>query len=372
MFAKVSCSSILALILLFEPCSVFASDFVFSGSLERVRHQSISVRLANGRLVDALLPKRADLSSDAIAAHYNIGDQVRMASKPVKPVYDPVAALHMHMLLKDLRLLRRASTEEVAQVVAILSWQAGENFLRQPSVMSAGGGSELERIRKVNLEYASKLPNFVADETATRYSSDIGAREWRLEDTIESEIAVKDGRLARQHIRRNGQTWDHPFNDLDRMHWAAFGRELRPVFDPTCPTKIEFSGSQEAGGKQLLVYRFSSPPGGCFGQYPLREAHYKSPYNPARTGRILVDAQHGNVIRYQEEAGGFPEHFFADRRVVEEAWDFVKIGEVSYLVPVSAEFVSRRADGVTRRTVVEYKNHRHFEASTTVTFDKDN
>jgi hypothetical protein len=75
---------------------------------------------------------------------------------------------------------------------------------------------------------------------------------------------------------------------------------------------------------------------------------------------------------YEEEASGFPEDFFADRRLIAEWWDCVKIGEVSCLTQVTAEFVSRPADGITRRVVTEYRSHRHFEASTNITFRDDN
>ena len=47
-------------------------------------------------------------------------------------------------------------------------------------------------------------------------------------------------------------------------------------------------------------------------------------------------------------------------------WDYVKIGDASYLLPVGYEFIG----GFTRESlwhvVVEYKNHRHFESSTGV------
>ena len=54
-----------------------------------------------------------------------------------------------------------------------------------------------------------------------------------------------------------------------------------------------------------------------------------------------------------------------------QSWDYVKIGDATYLLPISAEFVARRLDGSAGRVRVEYKNHRHFEAATSVTFGKD-
>jgi hypothetical protein len=56
---------------------------------------------------------------------------------------------------------------------------------------------------------------------------------------------------------------------------------------------------------------------------------------------------------------------------VKQSWDYVKIGDATYLLPVSFEFVGRRSDGEATRVSVEYKNHRHFEAAASVTFGKD-
>jgi hypothetical protein len=47
----------------------------------------------------------------------------------------------------------------------------------------------------------------------------------------------------------------------------------------------------------------------------------------------------------------------------------VKIGETSHLLPVRANFLVVYSSGTRYRVEVEYKNHRHFEASSNVTFN---
>ena len=64
----------------------------------------------------------------------------------------------------------------------------------------------------------------------------------------------------------------------------------------------------------------------------------------------------------------------ADRKIqftTIEQWGYATIGGSSYLVPVSSEIVLRMSDGSTERGKTEYKNHRHFEAATSITFGKD-
>lgn len=351
-----------ALLLLFSlPGS--AADRVFSGSLERVIHGSISIRMADDLVVDAVLPA-------GIAVPYGAADQVEITCAPMKTVYDAQAGLHYHLLVKSLRLVRTATPRERAEVMALLSWQPGENLLYRPAPVAPQSPSEFERVRQVNLEYLSKMPNFMADETARRYQSDSAGKPWRLYDTIEDEITFKGAQLDRQNIRQNGKRFPSPFIQLGHQVWGGgFGVELRAVFDPTCPTRIDFAGAQTAGGNELLVYLFRSPAGGCFSTHAF--GSLKNAYNPAVTGRILVDAGRGSVVRYEEEAAGFPEKFGKERGSSTASWGTVRIGDATYLLPVSAEFVARRADGSAGKVSVEYKNHRHFETAASVTFGKD-
>jgi hypothetical protein len=51
------------------------------------------------------------------------------------------------------------------------------------------------------------------------------------------------------------------------------------------------------------------------------------------------------------------------------AFEYVKIGDASYLLPVSAEFSWRYLSAKPRRIVITYKNYRHFEASTKIAFE---
>jgi hypothetical protein len=46
----------------------------------------------------------------------------------------------------------------------------------------------------------------------------------------------------------------------------------------------------------------------------------------------------------------------------------VKIGDAFHLLPVSADLIWRMPTGALYRVAIEYKNHRHFEASANLTF----
>jgi hypothetical protein len=293
------------LVLLLQPRQGFAADIVFSGSLERVGHDSISVRLADRRVIDARLPNASLLSAGKIAAQYNLGDQVQISCKSIQPAWEEESSRYHFLELTKLRFLRLATAEELSNMLELRPWRDVINLLSPPSaaaaapdrklthaprktagVLDAVARGKLERAREVNLEYASNMPNFVADETAKRYTGNGKSPQWRLLDTIETEITVKGGRAVRQQIRKDGKPWGRPFQALPGFKWSGgFGTEIKPLFDPQCPTTIDYEGHAEVRGKQLLKYRFSSPPDGCFGPFYFEYQRF----NPARTGHVFID-----------------------------------------------------------------------------------
>jgi hypothetical protein len=254
-------------------------------------------------------------------------------------------------------------------------FREGKNLLKRPGPevsppfqaadLNAPGGKELAHARRVNLEYAANMPNFVADETAKRFRRSPNSSTWRDFDTIESEITFRGNHAARQRIRRNGKPWEEPFEALPGFKWyEGFGAEIIPLFDPKCPTTLEYQGRSKAGGKNLVDYLFSTPVDGCF---PFFFFSYQR-FNPARTGHVFIDDPAGKIIQLDEEASGFPTEIEFSGREEHISCDYVKIGEDSHLLPVRARFLVRFYDGTRYRIEVEYKNHRHFESSTNITF----
>jgi hypothetical protein len=162
------------------------------------------------------------------------------------------------LALKSVELVRAATSREQAQQAAIPSWDADQNLLRIPAgakpasdAASESAMAALEGVRKVNLDRFEKRPNFVADEIARRYQSEGPGEPWKVFDTIESFIAVKDDGVSRENIRRNGKPIKQPLEKLPGPKWGqSFGAELA-IFDPGCSTKFDFVGLQAFAGRKL-------------------------------------------------------------------------------------------------------------------------
>lgn len=373
----------LLLLLCLPSYRAFADDLVFSGSLERVTDNSISIRLDDRIVIEARLSSADDLSARRITAHYKFGDRVQLTCARIQPVWDEASDRFQFIELKKIRLMLGASAGELSSMRELPAWREQANMLERPGaepIESTEGPSashttprgadaearqKLERAREVNLDYAANLPNFVADETAQRYTSDKWSTRWRHLDTIVAEVTFRGDRPARDQIRRDGRKWDRPFQALPGFKWSGgFGAELAPLFDLQCPTRIAYEGPARIRGHDVLKYSFDSPADGCFSDFYFEYQRY----DPARRGHVFIDGSSGNVIQLDEDAMDFPAEFAFVSRHEEVSWDSVKIGDTSHLLPVAATFVVANTSGKHWRVEVEYRNHRHFESSTNVTF----
>src|SRR3974390_1254896 len=82
----------LAPLLLWQPHRGLAADVTFSGTLERVGPESISIHLADRRVVAARLPNSSSLAARTVAAQYRMGDLVEVTCKPIRPVWEESTA----------------------------------------------------------------------------------------------------------------------------------------------------------------------------------------------------------------------------------------------------------------------------------------
>jgi hypothetical protein len=399
-------------------------DLTFSGELQRVTADSIAIRQADGIIIEARnTATDGDLSPGSLSQRYALGDQVEITCARIVGVYSAQAGRFLWLQLEALEFLRAPSEEERRKALASKAWRYGANLLQRdasvllrraspgqplPGEASPGGPrpatapnelsaepttewparaaltllpdgrlalsteptpewpARLEHIRSHILAYAAELPNFVADEVAKRYvSGPSQPPHWRLVDTIKSEITVHGGRVSRAHITVSGKPWNSPYGAIPgSLLWGeGFGSQLPCLFAPGSPTVFEPGAPVNEGGKLLSVVRFSSPPDECEFVWTTYQQFY-----PSRMGRIWLTEPEEDVVRLEMESLAFPSAFALSAFEKGVSWGIVKIGGGAHLLPVLAEITSRDSHGGMTLTRSEYKNHRHFEVASHVTF----
>lgn len=361
--------AILALVALgLSPCRTVAADLSFTGNLRFVTKTFLTVRLPDGRVIDARLPKTGPLAAESVAGQYKLADQVQIGCKNIRAELDLPFNRYHSLELTQVRFLRAPTPEEVLQVNVSLSWQGGDNLLKPPTVAAApkpptkAVPKEFEPVRVVNLANLAKLPSFIADEFAVRTRKPKGSTSWKDKDIIESEMSFKGDSVSREHVRINGKSWISLSAWLPGPNWGmGFGDDLRPLFGRDCENEVTFEGPRELTGKQVRSFAFRAPMDGCFGPGTINYQQYAGEH----VGRIVVDSD-GNVLQMEHREIGVPNGFDGGASRVLGLGE-VKIGENVHLLPVSLDWTSTLW-GDTWHVAVTYKNHRHFEGTASIQF----
>src|SRR5262249_19689008 len=118
------------------PSECPAADLMFTGNLRFVTRTFIRLRLSDGRVIDAKLPKTGPLAPDAIAAQYKLAYRVQITVKTISAEPDPTVDMSHILELKQIGLVRPPTPDEVLQVNTSLNRQI-ENLLKPSSVASS-------------------------------------------------------------------------------------------------------------------------------------------------------------------------------------------------------------------------------------------
>src|SRR5215475_3536268 len=78
----------LLLAALLVPFRMTAADATYTGNLLLVSPEFVSIRLADGRVLDARTSKGGSLGSQSIAANYNLADRVEIVAKQIDAILD--------------------------------------------------------------------------------------------------------------------------------------------------------------------------------------------------------------------------------------------------------------------------------------------
>jgi hypothetical protein len=212
-----------------------------------------------------------------------------------------------------------------------------------------------------------KVPNYVADEKGERYQTPGVPADWRKTDVVKTEVRFDGNKETRENIFLDDRPWTEPFVVLPGWKWrGGFGEKLRSIFDPNNPVRFTFSQSIIYRGKRARVYEFSAPINGL-GSW---QTGYQRFY-PAHEGKVTITEDDLMVVSVESKAKEFPAGFPISSVEEVMTWDWVIAGSDRELLPVSGEvLVVHASDRRAYLVRLDYRNHRHFQASSSIRFDK--
>jgi hypothetical protein len=227
------------------------------------------------------------------------------------------------------------------------------------------------------VSFDTRLPNILGDEATRRYSTEKGD-DRNLMDTTNAKIAYIDGTPHFTDLEINHVPVAKDLDTTKAMQlegaWSTgdFGSDLRLLFGLHTYTHFAYGGEMEWSGRRVLVFLYDVPldrnlrwlvrarekPGA-----PL-EATY-----PGYTGRVLLDAQNFELVRFERHSTEIEKHF--PLRFLSNEVDYRRspLGDGTYFVlPTAATVMFCHDDKHHRCEINEarFENWQKFGAKTRI------
>jgi hypothetical protein len=224
----------------------------------------------------------------------------------------------------------------------------------------------LAEARQFAENYTKQLPDFLCLQVTRRYYDPSGLEFWRLADTVATRLSYVD-----QHEEYKVVSVDNKASDIsyDQLGGATstgeFGSLLKEIFDTNTQTDFAWERWAKLRGRLTHVYRY---------RVLLARSKWRLNYERrleiivGYSGNVYIDANLPMVVRVTMEADNIPTSFPLQRAATTLDYDFTKIGDTDFMLPLKAE-VRMREGKLLIKNDVEFRRYRKFGAETTITFD---
>ncbi|MEX2260483.1 MAG: hypothetical protein WD696_00955 [Bryobacteraceae bacterium] len=224
----------------------------------------------------------------------------------------------------------------------------------------------IEEARQYAIHYSQRLPDFICTQITRRHYDPSGLELWQQHDVITARLSYFDQKEDYKLVLINNRLTQQSYESLGgASSTGEFGSLLRQVFEEKSRTRFEWERWATLRGRRAHVfkYRVAQPNSQWSISYEKR-LEIISGYK----GLLYVDRDTGFVLRVTLEAEDIPASFPIHEASTVLDYDFTKIGEAEFMLPLRAVIRMRENKFLTRNEV-EFRLYRKFSADAVITFD---
>lgn len=242
----------------------------------------------------------------------------------------------------------------------------------EPSAADLAKLPLIEQARYHAMKFLDELPNFIVTQVVTRSVQTPEQKDWQKRDKLELELTyrVKEGEKFKL-VKMNDRPTSMSYESLGgATSTGEFGTMLAALF----------SRESQATFKEARKETFKGRPTVMF-EYAVKKANSSNTITDKTSGRtittaysgtIWVDVETARVLRIEQASEdvqrGFPIN--VAESAVEYEW--IKVGEQKYLLPVFAEvLLGSDINRTYSRNVIELKNYKVFETGIKMVIEKE-
>jgi hypothetical protein len=223
----------------------------------------------------------------------------------------------------------------------------------------------IEETREYALNYTKSLPDFICTQVTRRFYDPSGLEFWQSADTLTTRVSYfeqkEDYKLIMINNRMTTQSYDSVGGATST---GEFGSLLREIFLPESNTRFLWERWATLRGHRAYVFAYRVSQLNSKWRISFeRRLEIIAGYN----GLIYIDKETGMVLRITLEAEDIPPSFPIQQAATVLDYDFAKISEREFLLPLRAQVRMRQGKFLTRNDV-EFRLYRKFSAESTITY----
>jgi hypothetical protein len=217
------------------------------------------------------------------------------------------------------------------------------------------------------LNHEQSLPNFMCTQTTQRFLDYTGTSGFRSVDFIVEQLTYFDHHEDLKVVTLNGEP-------SSLSHWGLggaissgeFGAVMKGIFSPQAKTDFAWQTFFTLRGRKMEVYSYRVS--ASHSDYHIVAPHKDTDLVTAYHGLVFIDDSTHFVHRITLHPDGIPQDFPAQDLSLVLDYDYTRIGDSDYLLPLEFEIRSRQGRSLLKNDVT-YSNYRKFTTDSSVSFE---
>ncbi|MFN0169533.1 MAG: hypothetical protein ACKV22_24185 [Bryobacteraceae bacterium] len=216
--------------------------------------------------------------------------------------------------------------------------------------------------------FTATLPSYICKEQIARFVNTTHTIDWRPLDLVGMDLVYENGREHYRNVTVNGKPVNKKLQELSGA-WSTgeFATVLVDLFSPSTAADFRRRSESRMAGRAALPYDFT---------VEQEHSHWhiqvaSESVTPAYKGTIWLDKETKRVLRVEMQASRMPVEFSLDKVESATDFEFVRIGERQFLLPVHAEsLMCQRGTNRCSKNIIDFRNYHKYSGEANITFDK--
>ncbi len=224
----------------------------------------------------------------------------------------------------------------------------------------------IDKTREWALTFTSGLPNFLCQQSTTRYVEQSRSEGFQPIDLVTAKVLYEDGHEKYSEITVGGRRTNKSMMEIGgSTSTGEFASVLSGLFEEGARAEFKFLQSTTVARQPAAIYDF---------KVPLRNSNWTiqvggQALRPAYSGSVWIDKETSQVRRIEMQADNVPKDFPDDTIASAVDYEEVPLGTTKFLLPVHAENLScQRGSSICTKNTIDFRDYHKYTGESTIEF----